>query len=161
MNKHIDAAAAPGTGPGALHEIVLQPGSDESTSNYRWYCGVGRELFAEEYDGRWRQIEYVFPDDGGLLVLHWTDGKPSRLWRVAGSAPGGRAEVERLTFPAAEMQVLEQVLHALPHSLWARLIKLALDAHFCEEAFPQRRQQARAERRGLPRQWRQGAWWRD
>lgn len=150
----IDATTTHGTGLEPLHEIVLQQDSLEGAGNYRWFCGAGRELFAEEREGRWRQIEYVFPDEDSLLVLHWTDGKACRLWRVAGTDAPGDGAAPRLSFPAVEMQVLEQVMHALPHSLWARLIKLALDAHFSEEAFPQRRQEPREERRHLPRSWR-------
>lgn len=141
----------------AMHEIVLQH-KDEGMQNFRWFCGSGRELFAEERDGRWVQIEYVFPADEGLFVLHWADSKPIRLWRV--SAADGERRPERyqgkdgvlaFTFPARELQHLEFLMQKLPHSLWARLVKLALDAHFSPESFPQRKCEPRMERRRLPR----------
>lgn len=135
----------------ALVEVLCTPG-DRSEADFRWFCGAGRELCAGQCDGRWKQIDYVFPEQAGggdgrfepLLALHWREGQPVRVWRITKDA--GAADDAPCLFPAAELQQLDHVLHYLPHSLWARLVKLALDAHFLGP-FPQRRVEPRVERR--------------
>ena len=140
-----------------LEEIVAIA-EDGRKPAAHWYGGGGRSLFAEALHGRWCRMEYVFPLGPRLFELRWADGKGTRLWSVDRELherdPGSTQDLLRtseLNFPAAEIQQMELVMHGVPHSLWSRLIKLALDAHFMEAPFPQRAAERRPERRSAPR----------
>lgn len=146
-----DPALAP------LEEIVAIPQDGAKPASY-WFSGGGRSLFAEALDGRWCRIEYVFPLGARLFELRWTENRGPRLWstdrELQASDPERAFRLPRqteLNFPASEIQQMELVMPKVPHSLWSRLIKLALDAHFVEAPFPQRSSERRPERRSRPR----------
>lgn len=163
-DETISRAASPGSASPniedphlqAMHEVVLQA-QDSGTPNTYWYCGGGRGLFAEERNGCWFRIDYVFPIANRVFELRWSDGLPPRLWSVDRARGKGEAndylapEQMALRFPAEELQRMETVMQNVPHSLWARLIKLALDAHFADPPFRQRAREPRPERRSAPR----------
>lgn len=140
-----------------LMEMVVEQYAPDKAVTY-WFGGASRSLFAEEQDGRWSLIEYVFPHAGRLFELRWAEGRPVRLWslnrtlrdmEVDTLVPNPR--LKELSFPKEEIQQMELVMQNVPHSLWARLVKLALDAHFIEKPFPQRSAEPRVERRSVSR----------
>ena len=116
-----------------LHEIssVRQ---DDAALTRRWFRSTDRELLAGEKDGRWLWLEYTFPAGLQTLVLRWTDGEAPQLWKVDRRArhntlnPGSEIlEILGATpFPAKELEQMERAMQTLPHSLWARVVKLAL-----------------------------------
>lgn len=141
--------------PSPLHEIVVMPQQGENAASY-WFSGAGRALFAEEVDGRWFHIEYVFAVGQRLFELRWTEGRPARLWSMNRALRDIELDTlvsnprqKELNFPVEEIQQMELVMQNVPHSLWARLIKLAMDAHFIEKPFPQRMRERHPERRRL------------
>lgn len=140
-----------------LEEIVAIPQDGRKPASY-WFSGGGRSLFAEALDGRWSRMEYVFPLGPRLFELRWVENREPRLWsadrELHESDPDRAFRLPRqteLTFPAEEIQQMEVVMHNVPHSLWSRLIKLALDAHFVEAPFPQRASERPPDRRSRPR----------
>lgn len=123
-----------------------------------WFNGGGRLLYAEELDGRWVHVEYVFPLDGRLYELRWSEGRPTRLWSMSRSCKAFEFETlysnhrqRELIFPVQEVQHMEIVMQDVPHSLWSRTIKLALEAHFVEKPFKQRASEPRKSRRCVER----------
>lgn len=131
--------------PTPLHKVVAMQQVGAQPGTY-WYSGGGRALFAEEVDGRWRLIEYIFPEGRRLFHLRWAAGKPIRLWSSERERPPPSSSTSlhnirllEITFPPDEIELLETIMHEVPHNLWARLIKLALEAHFTQSPFPQRR----------------------
>lgn len=136
-----------------LRQVLLIPQVGTVPATH-WYSGGGRGLFAEEISGRWCRIEYVFPVQGTLFELRWAENGRTRLWGMPRVSLGIQFPLHppyehehAASFPADELQKLEFVMQRVPHSLWSRLIKLALDAHFIEGPFPQRAEEPRIERR--------------
>lgn len=125
----------PKPGSGTLCEVTTQqrhgllPGA-------HWFSGTGRALFAQEVDGRWCHIEYLFAVESRFYELRWVEGKPARLWSMdrAKVSPvqhkawhmlSHRDEIE---FPLEEIEYMKTVTQNVPHALWQKLIQLALDA---------------------------------
>lgn len=127
-----------------MDEILVMPQDGPMPTTY-WFSGAGRALFAEERAQSWLHIEYVFPVDGRLFELRWSEGKAIRLWSMHRRLPETEQEAmvacprqRELVFPVAEIQLLEHIMRNVPQGLKAYVLKLALDALFVERTFPQR-----------------------
>lgn len=117
-----------------MHEITSVR-KDAGQPAKRWFRSTDRELMAGEQDGRWLWLEYTFPLGLQTLVLRWTDGELPQLWKVDRRArhnplnPGSEIleTLGSMPFPEQEFEQMERAMRFLPHSLWARVVKLALE----------------------------------
>lgn len=133
--QRLREAAAASTAPAEPMAPVSTVRQEEGMPTKHWFRSRTRELLAGEHAGRWVWLEYTFPVGIQSLVLRWHEGQPPALWRVDREAarnmlnPGSQLLIplSGQAFPAGELQQLETILQHAPHSLWARVVKLALE----------------------------------